>query len=225
MQGKFKRILAATATLLFLALAGVAIYIRSNQGADEFRQMDHALRQAQSWRSHRVMRDSGRSNDQRMEVYCPSSLHIWQTSTSYGQPPEQNEMIETFSGTFARKGPESEWMLAGDSERMMTSPCSWGPRGIDDFLGSLDVVLQSGRIHRGDTRRINSNLCRDWTASVPTSTGWRDSFLVCIDEQHLPLEVASSDRSVVITYSDWNKPIRIETPALPPPRLPADQIY
>lgn len=215
MQHNLKRILVTATALLFLALTAVAIYIRSNQGPEEFRQMDHALRLAQSWRSHRVMREPDRSNDQRMEVYCPASVHIWQSSTSYGQPPVQSEIIETFSGSFVRKSPDSDWMLAGDSERMITSPCQWGPRGIDDFLGSLDVVLQAGRIHRGDMRRVNDDLCRDWTASVLSATGWRDSFVVCINQLHLPLEVAAPDHSLVITYSDWNKPILIQTPTLP----------
>jgi hypothetical protein len=215
MQWELKRRLGAGAAMLLLLLISVAIYLHSSQGPDEFRKMDHALRLAQSWRSHRVMNEPDRSNDAHMEVYCPSSVHTWQTSTSYGQPPQESETIDTINGSYMRKG--SDWMLAGVSERMISSPCTWGPRGMDDFLGTMDVVLQSGRIHRGDTRRVNGDLCRDWTASVPASTGWRDSFVVCIDEQDLPLEVAAPDRSLVITYSDWNKPILIETPPLAPP--------
>jgi hypothetical protein len=220
MQWDLKRGLGAGAALLLLLLIAVAIYLHSSQGPDEFLKMDHALRLAQSWRSHRVMNEPGRSNDQHMEVYCPTSVHIWQTSTSAGRPPQESETIDTMSGSYVRNG--TEWMVSGFSERMISSPCSWGPRGADDFLGTLDVVVQSGRIHRGETRRVNGDLCRDWTASVPAPAGWRDAFVACIDDRHLPLEVAAPDRSLVITYSDWNKPILIETPPLPPRKQSED---
>jgi hypothetical protein len=81
------------------------------------------------------------------------------------------------------------------------------------LLAQMDVIAKLGKIRKGDKREVNGFACRDWIASAPAPAGWRDVFGVCVDSDHLPREVFTPDRTEVISYSDWNEPIKIDAPA------------
>jgi len=85
------------------------------------------------------------------------------------------------------------------------------------LLGQMDAIASRGTIRKGDKREASGFSCRDWIASVPAPAGWRDVFGVCVDRDHLPREVFTPDRSEVITYMDWNLPVKIDAP-------PSDEI-
>jgi hypothetical protein len=192
-------------------------WVLPDAGISEFKKMNAAMQNARSWRMHTVVDEPTKNIDTLTEVYCPSSVHTVNKSTieQGGEKHEASSESIWIEGTsYTRK--DNSWMLSHELRRD-TSLCSWGPRGTDALLGQMDVIAKIGKIRKGDKREANGFACRDWIASAPAPAGWRDIFGVCVDSDHLPREVFTPDRSEVITYSDWNLPIKIEAP-------PSDEI-
>ncbi len=202
----------ASAVVTLLLIAGVGYMLAPGSGASQFAAMDQALRNARSWRSHQVMQEPGRSRETKMEVYCPDHIHLWsQMINEEGGERKvvENETLDIGGTTYTRvvRG----W-TSTPSLRDASAACLWGPRGVDEQLGRLDLVRRAGRIRDTGKRSVNGAECRDWTGSLPTAGGWRDAWVVCIGEGDLTLQIRTPDGSQVTTYSDWNKPILISPP-------------
>jgi hypothetical protein len=201
------------ARLVMFGLAGLLIYwMMPDSGASELKKMRATLQNARSWRVQTLVAEPTKSMESLTEVYCPSRVR----SVSKAVYEEGGKQIQDYSeniwieGTnYAKKG--SRWVMSQET-RSRTASCALGPRATDTLLQLLDAVLITGKVRKGDTRAISGEICRDWTASVPTPAGWRDEFVVCIGDDHLPREVFTPDRRLVETYTDWNAAIRIEAP-------------
>jgi hypothetical protein len=204
--------------LVMFGLAGLIIYwLMPDSGASELKKMNAAMRNARSWRVQTVVAEPTKNVESLTEVYCPSRVR----SVSKAMYAEGGKQIEDYSeniwieGTnYGKKG--SRWVISQET-RSRTASCALGPRASDTLLQYLDAVLITGKVRKGDTRAVSGELCRDWTASVPAPAGWRDEFIVCIGDDHLPREVFTPDRRMVEKYSDWNAAIAIESP--PPQEL------
>ena len=153
-----------------------------------------------------------RWRESKMEVYCPDHVHVWnQMINEEGGERKlvENETLDVEGATYTRV--PLGWTRAM-SGRKGSAACLWGPRGVDEQLGQLDLVVRAGRIRDTGKRSVDGADCRDWAGSLPTAGGWRDAWVVCIGEGDLPLEIRTPDGSQVTTYSDWNKPILISPP-------------
>ncbi len=207
----------AARVVIFGFVALLIWWVLPSSGVSEFRKMNAAMQNAKSWRMHTVVDEPTKSFDSLTEVYCPSRIHVVTKSTveQGGTKYEQNsESVWIEGASYTRK--DDGWLLT-HQDRQNTSACMYGPRGNDALLEQLDIITARGKIRKGGKREVNGFRCRDWIASVPAPAGWRDAFGVCVDSEDLPREVFTSDRSEVITYSDWNQPIKIDAP-------PSDQI-
>ncbi len=201
------------ARVIIFGLAAVAVfYMLPSSGASQFQKMNAALQNARSWRARTEIHEPTRNQESTVEVYCPSRVHTvskFRVDDGATHVQEESEEIWIEGAVYARKG--FHWVLTHD-QRMNTAVCAWGPRGSDTFLAQMDGITHIGKIRKGERRFVGDTHCRDWIASVPAPSGWRDSFVVCIGPDSLPREVFSPDRSTVITCSDWNAPVRVEAP-------------
>jgi len=211
MERNLGRFLASRGVFVAV-LAVVAYYMIPSSGVSQFKEMNAALQNARSWRVRTILNEPTRSSETTTEVYCPDRVHtaMKMTLDEGGRHIEdESETIFITGSLYTKKG--WRWVLSQE-DRYVTASCSWGPRGSDEALGKMDFILRIGKIRKGDKRVVGGDRCRDWIASIPAPAGWRDSFGVCIGDDHLPREVFTPDRSQVSTYSDWNAPIKIEAP-------------
>lgn len=214
-DGGMERSLAkglAARTVIFGFVALLIWWVFPDSGSSEFKKMNGAMQNAHSWRVHTVVNEPTKSVDALTEVYCPSRVHVVTKSTveQGGTKYEQSSESIWIEGTSYTKQ-ENGWVMSHEL-RQNTSECMWGARGSDAMLAQMDAITRLGKIRKGDKREVNSFTCRDWIASAPAPVGWRDVFGVCVDSEHLPREVFTPDRSEVISYSDWNVPIKIDAP-------------
>jgi len=72
----------------------------------------------------------------------------------------------------------------------------------------MDLVALRERFERA-AAEVNGFGCRDWIASLPAPAGSRDVFWSMRGQRDLRREVFTPDRSEVISYTDWNQPIRL----------------
>src|SRR5215471_5614073 len=183
-----------------------------DSGISEFKKMNAAMQNAHSWRMRTVVAEPTKNVESLTEVYCPSRIHT-QTKSAIedgGKRIEDNsESIWIEGRAYTRK--DNGWLMSGD-DRQHTSACMWGPRGNDVMLAQMDTLGVVGKVRKGSKREVEGFPCRDWIASVSAPAGWRDVFGVCVDGDHLPREVFTPDRTEVISYSDWNQPIKIDAP-------------
>lgn len=193
-------------------------WVLPDSGSSEFKKMSEAMQNARSWRVHTVVQEPTKSVDALTEVYCPSRVHVITKSTieQGGTKYEQSSESIWIEGTSYTKQ-ENGWVMTEELRRQNTSECMWGARGSDVLLAQMDAIARLGKIRKGGKREVSSFACRDWIASAPAPAGWRDVFGVCVDSQHFPREVFTPDRSEVISYSDWNVPIKVDAP-------PSDEI-
>ncbi len=207
----------ATRVVIFGFVALLIWWILPDRGVSEFKKMNASMQNARSWRMRTVVTEPTKSIESLTEVYCPSRIHALTKSVieEGGRRLEQSsESIWIEGTTYTRK--DNGWLMSSE-DRPHSSACIWGPRGNDAMLAQMDTVGVVGKIRKGSKREVDGFSCRDWIASVSAPAGWRDVFAVCVDSDHLPREVYTPDRSEVISYSDWNQPIKIDSP-------PSDEI-
>ena len=198
---------------VIFALVMILVYwALPDAGPGQFKKMSTAMQNARSWHLETTLTEPTKQVQSTVEVYCPSRFH----EVSNSAREEGGEHIEDASesywieGTnYARKG--SDWVIS-QQERSRTASCVLGPRRTDALLDRLDPILTMGKIRKGSKRTVGGESCRDWIASVRAPEGWREEFGVCIGDGDLPLEVFTPDRRMVETYSNWNRPVRIEAP-------------
>ena len=207
----------AARVVIFGLLVLFIYWAMPGSGASEMKKMSAAMQNATSWRVQTVVAEPTKNVESLMEVYCPSRVHMVDKSVlDEGRSHQENssESIWIDGTNYAKKG--MHWVTSQE-QRYSTATCKYGPRGMDTLLQPLDAILIAGRIRKGDKRYVNGEQCRDWIASVPAPSGYRDEFVVCVGKAGLPLEVSTLDRRLVETYTDWNSAIRIEAP-------PADEL-
>jgi len=207
----------AARAVIFGFVALLIWWVLPDSGASEFRRMNAALQNARSWRVHTVVDEPTKSVDALTEVYCPSRVHVISKSVieQGGEKHEFSSESIWIEGTSYTRQADG-WRMSHEL-RQNTAECMWGARGSDALLGQMDAIARLGKIRKGSKREANGITCRDWIASVPGPAGLRDVFGVCVDSDLLPREVFTPDRSEVITYSDWNVPVKIDAP-------PSDEI-
>lgn len=202
----------AARAVIFGFVALLIWWVLPSGGVSEFKKMSDAMRNARSWRAQTVVNEPTKNIETLTEVYCPSRVHTVTTSKieEGGKRIEQSsETIWIEGRSYTRR--ENGWQFSSE-DREHSAVCIWGPRGNDAMLGQMDIIGVVGKIRKGDKREVGGFRCRDWIASVSTPGGWRDAFGVCVDSEHLPREVFTPDRTEVITYTDWNQPIKIDAP-------------
>ena len=207
----------AARVVIFGLLVLFIYWAMPGSGASEMKGMSAAMQNATSWRVRTVVAEPTKNVESLTEVYCPSRVHMVEKSVldEGGTHLENSSESIWIDGTnYAKKG--MHWVTSQE-QRYSTATCKYGPRGMDTLLQPLDAILIAGKIRKGDKRYVNGEQCRDWIASVPAPSGYRDEFVVCVGKGELPLEVATLDRRLVETYTDWNTAIRIEAP-------PADEL-
>lgn len=202
----------AARVVIFGFVALLIWWVLPSSGVSELKKMNDAMRNARSWRVHTVVNEPTKTVDSLTEVYCPSRLHSATKSVleENGKKFENSSELIWTEGTSYTKT-EQGWVLSHEVVQQ-SAACTWGPRGSDALLGQMDAIAKLGKIRKGDKREVGGFGCRDWIASFHELGGWKDLFGVCIDSEHLPREVFTPDRSEVISYTDWNQPIKIETP-------------
>jgi len=198
---------------IIFALVMILIYWAwPDSGVSEFKKMSVAMQNARSWRMETTVSEPTKKVQSTLEVYCPSRFHEVSSSVIEQGGDRIEDSSENFwiEGTsYARRG--TQWVISQE-ERYHSGSCAYGARRTDALLERLDPILTLGKIRKGEKRFISDKPCRDWIASVHGLYGWRDEFGVCIGDGDLPLEVFTTDRRMVETYSDWNAPVRIEAP-------------
>jgi hypothetical protein len=203
----------AARVVIFGLLVLFIYWAMPGSGVSEMKKMSAAMQNATSWRVQTVVAEPTKNVESLTEVYCPSRVHMANKTVldEGGRHYEDSSESIWIEGTsYAKKG--SRWVVSQE-ERYNTATCKYGPRGADTLLQPLDAILIAGKIRKGDKRYVNGEQCRDWIASVPAPSGYRDEFIVCVGKGELPLEVSTPDRRLVETYTDWNTPIRIEAPS------------
>lgn len=207
----------AARVVIFGLLVLFIYWAMPGSGASEMKKMSAAMQNATSWRVQTVVAEPTKNVESLTEVYCPSRVHMVEKSVldEGGTHLENSSESIWIDGTnYAKKGMHWE---TSQEQRYSTATCKYGPRGMDTLLQPLDAILIAGKIRKGGKRYVNGEQCRDWIASVPAPSGFRDEFVVCVGKGELPLEVSTLDRRLVETYTDWNTAIRIEAP-------PADEL-
>jgi len=202
----------AARAVIFGFVALLIWWVLPSGGSSEFTKMSDAMRNARSWRVHSVVNEPTKTVDSLTEVYCPARLHSVTKSLieENGKKYENDSEVVWAEGSSYTKT-EQGWVLSHEFVQQ-SAACSWGPRGTDALLAQMDTIATLGKIRKGDKREVGSFACRDWIASLQELGGWKDVFGVCVDSEHLPREVFTPDRSEVISYTDWNQPIKIDTP-------------
>jgi hypothetical protein len=204
----------AARVVIFGLLVLFIYWAMPGSGASEMKKMSAAMQNATSWRVQTVVAEPTKNVESLTEVYCPSRVHMVEKSVlDEGGTHQENtsESIWIDGTNYAKKG--MRWVVSQEERyRDRTATCKYGPRGMDTLLQPLDAILIAGKIRKGDKRYVNGEQCRDWIASVPAPSGYRDEFVVCVGKGELPLEVSTLDRRLVETYTDWNTAIRIEAP-------------
>jgi hypothetical protein len=149
--------------LVVFGLVALLIYwAMPDSGVSAMRKMNASMQNARSWRVQTVVTEPTKNVESMTEVYCPSRVHTVNKviMDEGGQHYEENSESIWIEGTnYAKKG--LRWVTSQE-ERSRTASCTWGPRGTDTLLQSLDAVLVAGKIHKGDKRIVNGERCRDW---------------------------------------------------------------
>jgi hypothetical protein len=154
------------------------------------------MQKATSW--HMTMKGPG--VDMSMDVVCPDKMR---TVTKAGAGTA--ETVRVGDAMYMKAGPK--WMKV-PATGQPASVC-----GNTAAPGSkMPTVDPNVTMTKGGTETVNGETCTDWTTTVSDGKGGQTSSIMCIGSDNLPLQIKTGQ--MVMTYSDWNKPITIEAPKM-----------
>ena len=154
-----------------------------------------AMQKATSW--HMTMK--GPAVDMSMDVVCPDKVR---TVTKTGKMTAET----------VRVGP-AMYMKAG--AKWMKMPATGQPATVCGNTAAdskSPTVDPNAKMTKGGTQTVNGETCTDWTTTVSDGKGGQTSSTMCIGSDNLPRQIKTGE--MVMTYSDWNKPITIEAPKM-----------
>ncbi|MDP9268630.1 MAG: DUF4412 domain-containing protein [Acidobacteriota bacterium] len=155
-----------------------------------------AMQKATSW--HVTMK--GPNVDMTMDVVCPDKMRTVSKTGSR-------------SAETVRVGP-AMYMKAGG--KWMKVPATGQPASVCGNTAApgskMPTVDPNVTMTKGGTETVNGESCTDWTTTASDGKGGQTSSTMCIGSDNLPRQIKTGQ--MVMTYSDWNKPITIDAPKL-----------
>lgn len=204
-----------------LGRAYASLRNRFSSGQSELQQAFDAKKAAHSWRTLTLLKmHPGRALETTIEVSCPDREHI---VTTLGDA--HYEAIRVGNQAWIR-GNEGGWKA--QPEAADAYPCGSNPGApapwamMNEGRDPVSVIStmankMNAQVGRGELAKVGDTSCQRWVVSFqhPGSTGRGLNYTVCIGiGDHLPREVVMGSGGLVTTYSDWNKPIQIDPPAV-----------
>lgn|SRR5581483_7541013 len=173
----------------------------------ELDRIEHAVRNARSWRVTTAGTMHGEPFETEQDVVCPFSSHTITRTTASGSTAVAEELIETNDTFYAREGSDP-W---ASQPRAGADKCAVGPMaGPAPLIRTLESLKTTTVLRQGDAVQFEGGSCRVWELLVKNGAG-ATMASICVDEvNQLPYEFRMGALRVV--YSNWNLPVAIDTP-------------
>lgn len=195
--------IVATGALVFW---GVGQSLGPSSGDVEFQKSLDAMMQVKSFRGSFTA--SGYPSTRLWEVDC-NRVVVHQQS---GDSDRKEEEVSVGDQRYMRDG-NGSWENAGQEPGDRGSAkwyCDKVASATSDLLPDMRTILRHGISEKGAKKTVNGVRCREWKFDARTALSSRVGS-VCIGlDDHLPYEYTMDGG--VSTYSDYNRPIQIETP-------------
>src|SRR5205085_9473607 len=131
-----------------------------------------AMAKATSWR----MTMKSKSADMTMDIVCPGKMHT--QSKSGGM---MMEMIRIDNAMYTKSG--SKWMKVPTAANQ-APVCGGGlGAGATAHAATFDPNV---KMAKGGTQTINGESCTVWEGSTTDAKGAKNTFSVCVGDDHLP---------------------------------------
>lgn len=162
--------------------------------------INSAMQQATSW--HMTMK--GPNVEMEMDVVCPDKMR---TVSKTGNMTA--ETVRVGQAMYMKTG--AKWMKM-PATGQPASVCGGAEASSAESGSKMPPVDPNVKMTKGGTETVNGESCTDWTTTVSDGKGGQTSSTMCIGSDNLPRQIKTG--AMVMTYSDWNKPITIEAPKL-----------
>lgn len=160
-----------------------------------------AMQKASSW--HMTMK--GPNVEMSMDVVCPDKMRTLSKTAKMTA-----ESVRVGADMYVKAG--SRWMKT-PATGQPASVCGNAGNGYAGGAGSkVPTFDPTVKMTKGGSETVNGESCTDWTTTVSDNKGSQRSYVMCLGSDNLPRQIKTGD--MVMTYSDWNKPITIEAPQL-----------
>ncbi len=203
-------------------VARVRSYLTS--GRAELQRSYDAKKRANSFRMKTVLKlHPGRAMETVTEVSCPNRERI---TTTIGDKSYQavrlggQSFIEEPDGKWATQAIDAQsWSPCGDNPGQ---PSPWAMMNEGrDILTVLAKLSRNAVIERGEYVMTGNGACQEWVVMLQLPGGGKGgqghqgrgmNYTVCLNNQHLPVQVVMGGGGMVVNYYDWNQPIEIKPP-------------
>ena len=155
-----------------------------------------AMQKATSY--HVTMKGPGMEME--MDVVCPDKVR---TVSKTGNMT--SEMVRVGPAMYMKS--RGKWMKI-PATGQPASMCG-GSSAPGSKMPAIDA---NATMTKGSTETVNGETCTDWTTTVSDGKGGQAQSTMCIGSDNLPRQVQTGQ--MVMTYSDWNKPITIDAPKM-----------
>lgn len=180
-----------------------------SSGDQEFQKTLDAMMQVKSFRGSFTA--SGYPSARLWEVDC-NRIVVHQQSGSGSESDMKQEEVSVGDQRYMRDG-NGSWENIGQEPGDRGSAkwyCEKVASATSDLLPDIRTLLRHGISEKGDKKTVNGVRCREWKFDARTAISSRVGS-VCIGlDDHLPYEYTMDGG--VSTYSDYNRPVQIETP-------------
>lgn len=199
-----------------------AFFLWPDPSIREFKDAQEALRHVRSWKSQSVSWASNSQNEEQLdEVACPSTErwteHLRTNVT--GQNVElirQAIVIGTKHFSYSSYNGRRAWTSDSIYPIHPATLCAKMARGEDGLFAFHEWLTGMYFIERQGVRKTPGGNCREWKITKagggPTATDY-----VCLGvKDHLPMFLHGTPFTSQVRFFDWNVPIEIQPPNLPP---------
>lgn len=201
---------------LALALQAMLACAPSVDGSEAFRRAREALKHAQSWRYTYLVRqlDTETREERRVEVVCPSRLHMQgQFTYAPGNTPSSTYDSYFLEGISYDQEYQTHRWIAGKNDILSPeATCQNLAEGKEAFpFPDFGALMISAKIEKGAEKSFGGEKCQEWRAHFrgPALTG-RDEEICLGTDDFLPRHRVCLFGEM--TYSDWNVPFVILPP-------------
>jgi len=181
-----------------------------SSGDQEFQKSLDAMMQVKTFRG--TFSASGYPSERLWEVDC-NRVIVHQQSGGGSDSDMKQEEVSVGDQRYVRDS-NGSWENIGQEPGDRGSAkwyCGKVASGTADLLPDMRTILSHGIPEKGDRKTVNGVRCRDWKFDMRTAISSRiGSVCIGIDD-HLPYEWNMDGG--VYSYSDFNRPIQIDTPS------------
>ena len=193
-----------------LVFWGVGQALGPSSGDQEFQKALDAMMRVKTFRG--TFTASGYPSERLWEVDCNRGIVRQASSSGDSDSGMKQEEVSVGDQRYMRDG-NGSWQSIGPEPGDRGSAkwyCEKVASGTADLLPDMRTLLSHGIPEKGDKKTVSGVRCRVWKFDARTALSSRVGS-VCIGvDDHLPYEYTMDGG--VSTYSDYNRPIQIDTP-------------